>query len=165
MVKKVFITLGILLFPITVAADSDTAILNLIGNIPARVDITLDNGELDFGELGESNSTVSTNVITRSNVPFSLSVESENDGKLIWDGEGESASGLRTDYDYVFTFDGADITLEGKTSLISGGSRGREVTSIEITAEAMESLLSDTESEIPTEGTYEDTLTFIIEAE
>jgi len=162
---KLFIVLGILLFPIMATADSDTAILNLTGTVPARVDVTLDNGELDFGEIGESDSTVLTDVITRANVPFNLSVESENDGKLIWDGDGEPAGNLTTEYGYTFTFDGADITLEGNTFLIESGDRGRETIPVEITAESLDSLLSDTEGEMPTEGTYEDTLTFTIEAE
>ena len=163
---KLFIVLGILLFPIMATADSDTAILNLTGNVPARVDVTLDNGELDLGEIGESDSTVSTNVITRANVPFNLSVESENEGKLVWDEAGEPAGDLTTEYGYTFTFDNSVVSLnEGSTFLIESGDRGREETLVEITTESLDSLLSDTESEMPTEGTYEDTLTFTIEAE
>lgn len=165
---KLFIVLGILLFPIMATADSDTAILNLTGNVPARVDVTLDNGELDFGEIGESDSTVLTNVITRANVPFNLSVESENEGKLVWDGDGQEPAGnLTTEYGYTFTFgDIIDVPLnDGSTFLIESGDRGREETLVEITTESLDSLLSDTESEMPTEGTYEDTLTFTIEAE
>ncbi|MFW5995466.1 MAG: hypothetical protein ACOCRN_05070 [Spirochaetia bacterium] len=163
---------ALLFTPAFIAAQtSDSATLNLTGNVPSLVrigfgDVATQTDELAFGDLSDAPGSQSVDVTYLGNVGFTIDVESANGGELV--NQDQSGSGLQEAIGYSFSWDGSDVTLDGTTELVGSGSSGIYNTTAEVTVN--EASLADitqdtTEGDIPAAGDYADTLTFTITAQ
>ena len=151
------------------ADASDTATLNLTGNVPSLVRIGFegydDGADVPLGDLTES---VSETITIRylANVDFTVSVQSTEGGQLVHSDSGE----FRDFKAYTIiapdeTWD--EMTADTKYTIFSSG-RGSSTFDITITTDPVnldEFDFDSSEGDIWAEGDYEDTLTFTIEAD
>lgn len=154
----------------TIAAETstDTATLNLEGMVPSLVrigfgSVDTDTHTHDFEDLTDP-ATMNLTLSYLANIPFDITVSSENGGVLVLDGDAE---GLGETIDYTLTFNGTNV-FDNDGRIVEGGARGIGSGDLvaSVTAVDFDGIDENTpETEIPAAGTYEDTITFTITAE
>ena len=149
---------------------SDSATLNLTGNVPSLVRIGFLNGDtseqtLDFGDLTDPEER-NINVRYLANVSFGIDVTSKGNGSLTrTDG---SVADFLNEVPYELEWGGSTVDFtSGSANLVEDGSRGATTKTLTVKVDALNlddlDLGSDT-GDIWAEGDYEDELTFTITA-
>lgn len=152
--KKTFATFSFILFSLTAFADSSVN-LKLVGNVPKKLDISIDNtlATLDLSSNKSDYKIATLTEKSNSNNGYKIKISSLNLGKLQRSGGVEKFS-----YDLKYGTIALDLSSADGASL-SNSSYGVLTTSKDLTIS-----YTGISSDRMVEGSYEDTLTFQIEA-
>lgn len=152
--KKTFATFSFILFSLAAFADSSVN-LKLVGNVPKKLDISIDNtlATLDLSSNKSDYKIATLTEKSNSNNGYKIKISSLNLGKLQRSGGVEKFS-----YDLKYGTIALDLSSADGDSL-SNSSYGVLTTSKDLTIS-----YTGISSDRMVEGSYEDTLTFQIEA-
>lgn len=152
--KKTFATFSFILFSLAAFADSSVN-LKLVGNVPKKLDISIDNtlATLDLSSNKSDYKIATLTEKSNSNNGYKIKISSLNLGKLQRSGGVEKFS-----YDLKYGTIALDLSSADGASL-SNSSYGVLTTSKDLTIS-----YTGISSDRMVEGSYEDTLTFQIEA-